>query len=209
MKKELSDITLIVDRSGSMSSCKDEAQGGINAFIKDQKEKPGEATFSLMQFDTQHEYVFNAVPIKSVEKYELQPRGMTALLDAVGKTIAETEQRINALKKSQKPGLVVIAIITDGQENSSHEFKRSAIRDLIEKKQKDGWQFTFLGANQDAFTEAATIGISADATSNYNVKNSAGAYAGLSANVSRMRTSSFVGQAVNCSYSDDERKNMT
>ena len=209
MRADLTDITLVVDRSGSMSSCQSEAQGGINAFIADQKTKPGEAIFSLLQFDTEHEYVFNAVPIKTVERYDLNPRGMTALLDAVGKAINEAGARLSTIPEENRPGLVVFAIVTDGQENSSHEFKKAQIKDMITKQQDQfKWQFTFLGANQDAFTEAGAMGISAAATANYSAQKSGSAYQALSNNISQMRVSCSVGEAVNSFYSDEERKRM-
>ncbi len=209
MKTDLTDITLVVDRSGSMASCQAEAQSGINAFIKDQKEKPGDAIFSLLQFDTEHEYVFNAVPIKQVEKYALVPRGMTALLDAVGKAITETGSRLDKMPEVDRPGLVVVAIITDGQENASNEYKRSKIKEMIEHQQSVyGWQFTFLGANQDAFAEAGSIGINFNATANYAADKSVLMYSGLSKNVNRMRHDTSVGSAVNCSYTSDERNDM-
>lgn len=192
-----------------MASCQQEAQGGINAFIADQKGKVGDAIFSLIQFDTEHEYVFNAVPIKQVDKYKLVPRGMTALLDAVGKAINDTGARLEMMSEADRPGLVIIAIITDGQENSSHEFTKTTIKQMIDRQQGTyNWQFTFLGANQDAFTEAASIGINMQAAANFSTGLSKAAYSNLSANVGRMRSASFAGQAVNCSYTDDERKRM-
>lgn len=209
MRIDLTDITLVVDRSGSMESCKTEAQGGINAFIADQKTKAGEAVFSLLQFDTEYDYVFHSKPIKQVEKYELVPRGMTALLDAVGKAINETGTRLAAISEDQRPGLVVIAIITDGQENSSHEFTRAVIKTMIERQQKDyQWQFTFLGANQDAFAEAGSIGIKFAAAANYDPSKSQATYQNLSASVSRMRTSLSVGEVVTNAYTPEERKEM-
>jgi uncharacterized protein YegL len=210
MRKDLTDITLVVDRSGSMGTCKVEAQGGINAFITDQKSKPGEANFSLLQFDTEHEYIFKGVPIKQVEKYELIPRGMTALLDAIGRAINETGERLKVLAEADRPGLVVIAIITDGEENSSHEFNKSQIKSMIEHQQTAyQWQFTFLGANQDAFAEAGAMGFQAAATANYNVHASGATYDALSSNVSQMRFSTSTGGIVSNTYTDDERKKMS
>lgn len=209
MKQDLTDITLVVDRSGSMASCQNEAQGGINAFIADQKTKPGEAIFSLLQFDTEYEYVFKGVPIKQVSEYKLVPRGMTALLDAVGRAINETGERLSRFDEVQRPGLVIVAIITDGEENSSHEFKKAQIKSMIEHQQSAyNWQFTFLGANQDAFHEAGSIGIAAGATMNYNAAKSHDTYTMLSNNVSRMRYSSSLGNAVDCSYTENERKKV-
>jgi Mg-chelatase subunit ChlD len=209
MRQDLTDITLIVDRSGSMTACQVEAQGGINGFIEDQKKKDGEAVFSLLQFDTDYDWVFKSVPIKSATEYKLVPRGMTALLDAVGRAINETGARLDKISENDRPGLVVIAIITDGQENSSHEFKKPTIKDMIERQQNTyNWQFTFLGANQDAFAEAGGLGINLAAAANYDPSKANVAYQSLSMNVGRMRSASFAGQTAKAFYTDEERDNM-
>lgn len=209
MRNDLTDITLVIDRSGSMSSCRDEAQKGINEFIKKQKEVEGEVLFSLLQFDTEHEYVFNAVPISNVGKYKLIPRGMTALLDAVGKAVTETGIRLEKVPESERPGLVIIAIITDGYENASSEFKRDRIKEMIEHQQgKYSWQFTFLGANQNAFLEAGSIGINMNVAANYNTSKSDAVYNNLSNHVSRMRNMSYNGEVVSSSYTEEERESM-
>jgi len=210
MRQDLTDITLVVDRSGSMSSCKQEAQMGINAFINEQKKAEGEAVFSLLQFDTSHEYVFNAVPIDQVGEYKLEPRGMTALLDAVGKVINETGQRLEKTPETDRPALVIVAIITDGEENASNEFSRHAIKEMVERQQNEyNWQFTFLGANIDAFAEASSIGIDSNAIASYCVTQSINAYSGLASNITKMRKASFIGEVVSNYYTDEERKNMT
>ena len=209
MNKDLTDITLIVDRSGSMTSCREEAQNGINHFIKAQKETPGKATLTLVQFDTEYEFVHNGKPINEVGDFSLVPRGMTALLDSVGRAINEAGKRIESLPEDQRPGLVVFGITTDGQENASHEFTRAKIKEMIEHQRSVyNWQFTFLGANQDAFLEAASLGIAATATANFSTKNSEVAYAAMSNSVSRSRMSASVGGAVNMSYTADEKKGM-
>lgn len=205
-KSKITDITLIVDRSGSMESCRVEAQGGINSFIEDQKKAKGENILSLVQFDNEIETVFSGTPIKDVKPYELKPRGMTALLDAVGKTINDMLDRLKEMKT--KPKLVVVAIITDGQENNSSKFNRADIKKLIEDQTKEGWQFTFLGANQDAFSEAGSMGIARGATAQYSTVNTQAMYVSLSNNVDRMRDLAYKGATVTCSYSDSEREKM-
>lgn len=209
MKKDLTDITLIVDRSGSMRSCASEAQNGINVFIKEQKEKVGNAIFSLMQFDVEHEYIFESLPISNVGRYKLEPRGMTALLDAVGKVITETGKRLENMNEEDRPGLVVIAIITDGEENASHNFTKDQIKEMIEHQQSVyNWQFTFLGANQDAFSEAGEIGIKGKTVANFSTNNIGKAFLNVSHNVTRMRTMSFAGKSVESFYTDEEIKDM-
>lgn len=211
MRKDLSDITLVVDRSGSMEACRKEAQGGIDSFIREQKESVGDALFSLFQFDTESkEYVFNAVPIKSVQSdYKLVPRGGTPLLDALGKVIAETGNRLSNIPEDQRPGLVIVCVVTDGEENSSTEFTKDKIKEMIQHQQDVyNWQFTFLGANQDAFAEAGSIGIAATAVSAYHVASAGAAYKGMSQNVSRMRSASIGGQNIMNAYTDEEREEM-
>ena len=210
MKTDLTDITVVLDRSGSMQSCQMEAQNGLNHFIKEQKALPGNAIFSLVQFDTVYEFVYRGVPISTVGDFTLVPRGMTALLDAVGRAINETGERLKNLAEDDRPGLVVFVIVTDGLENSSHEFKKSQIKEMITRQQEIyHWQLTFLGANQDAFAEANALGIAASATVNYVSGKLAEAFASASNNIARMRGMSSTGGVVSNSYTENERKGMT
>ncbi len=135
MRSDLTDITLVVDRSGSMQEIQSDAEGGVNAFIEKQAEEPGEALLTLVQFDTEYEFVHKGVPIEKVPKYELAPRGMTALLDAVGRAINETGERLAKMPEPDRPGLVIFVIMTDGMENSSKEFTKSQIKEMIEEQQ--------------------------------------------------------------------------
>lgn len=210
MRSDLTDITVVLDRSGSMHRCRAEAEGGLNAFVQEQKEKSGECTFSLLEFDDKHEWAFKSTPIKDVGEYKLRPRGWTALLDAVGLAITTTGERLAEIDESQRPGLVTVVIVTDGEENCSSEYTLDQIKELVRTQtEKYSWQFTFLGANQDAFKQASQIGIAPAAVANYNVASSAAAFRGASANVSRMRSAAASGQHVNCSYSTSERTSMT
>jgi hypothetical protein len=204
-KNDLADITIIMDRSSSMSQCKEEAESGVNNFIKEQKEQKGEALFSFIQFDTQYEVLYKGIDLQDAGEFTLMPRGMTALLDAVGRGITETAERISKL--TERPNLVIFVILTDGHENASSEFSREKIKTLIEKHQKeDNWQFTFLGANQDAFAEAGSMGINKDATMNYNIHNSHHVFSMASDNVSQMRSMSIAGANVVNEYTDKQRE---
>src|SRR5574340_126203 len=133
MRNDLTDVTLVIDRSGSMSACVQEAEQGINHFIEEQKH--GEGLLSLVQFDSFAEVVHRGVPIKDVPYYKLYPRGMTALLDAVGRAITDTGARLAAMPEQDRPGLVVFVIVTDGQENISHLFTKARIKEMIEHQQ--------------------------------------------------------------------------
>lgn len=205
MRSDLTDVTVIMDRSGSMISCREEAENGLNHFVEEQKKQPGECLFSLVQFDNEYEFVHRGEKIANVPKFTLVPRGMTALLDAVGRAISETGIRLSVMNESDRPGLVVFVIVTDGGENGSHEFTRQQVRQMIERqKEVYKWKFTFLGANQDAFAAAGSLGIDLSAVANYATRSSKQAFSGASGNVSRMRGSAISGQSIQCSYMPEE-----
>ncbi len=206
MDMNATEIILLVDRSGSMSTTKKDAEGGIAAFFEDQKKQPGKAYCSLAQFDTEFEWVHVRTDLRYVPPYTLHPRSNTALLDAVGRAVTQAGERLAALPEAERPGLVVCVIVTDGQENASREYSKAKIKEMIEHQQKVfSWKFVYLGANQDAFAEAGGMGIPQAAALNYAASNAKGAYIGASANVARMRASAAAGQAVACSFTDDER----
>lgn len=210
MNKNLTDITVVLDRSGSMSSCKDEAENGLNHFIREQQKLPGYAYFTLVKFDTDYEIVYKGVNIQEVEKCTLEPRGMTALLDAVGKSINETGERLRNIEEDKRPGLVVFVIVTDGLENSSHEFTKTQIKEMIEKQQSEfNWQFTFLGANQDAFAEAANLGISKVSTMTYSPDKTDVVFSAVSRNVSGMRSNVANDEVVCNYYTQQENESVT
>jgi len=192
----LADITLVIDRSGSMGAIKDEAQSGINAFIQEQAKAQGRANLTLVQFDTEYEFVHHGVPIGDVPPYTLEPRGMTALLDAVGRTVDEVGRRLAALPEHGRPGVVVCAIVTDGQENSSRTYTRQRVREMI-SHQRDAynWQFVFLGADDHAFDEATSMGIHADAVAQYDPSRVHLCYAVVSNMINRRRVASLSGIA--------------
>jgi hypothetical protein len=209
MRSDLTDITLVVDRSGSMASVREDAEGGVNTFIRQQAAEPGEALLTLVQFDTEYEFVERGRPVKEVPPYVLQPRGMTALLDAVGRAIVETGQRLAAIDEANRPGLVIFVVMTDGHENSSREFTKARIKEMIEHQQaKYNWQFTFLGANQDAFAEAAALGIGAAGSADFASDKHFVAYAMAGAKVARMRKQRSSEQSVDNNFTDEEREAM-
>ena len=210
MNADLTDITLVVDRSGSMQSIRQDAEGGVNAFIKKQAEEPGQAVLTLVQFDTEYEFLHSGKPIAEVPQYRLVPRGTTALLDAIGRAINETGARISRQAEADRPSLVVFVVMTDGFENSSREFTKAAVRQMIEhQREKYNWQFTFLGADQDAFAEATELGISSHGAATFSrdsVEYAFGFAAGL---VSRMRSSRRNGEEVSNEFTAEEREKMS
>ena len=178
------EVVCILDRSGSMDSIIDDSIGGFNAFLKEQKKLPGKAKLSVVLFDDQYEKLYDRIKIKEAEELTSEtyvPRGMTALYDAIGKTI--TSMKV----KDSKP--VVIAILTDGEENASKEYTIEKINKLIKEKRDLGWEFIFLAANQDAFAVGGQLGIDAGSTFSY-VADGAGtrcAYASMVKGVSNVR----------------------
>ena len=209
MKANLTDITLVIDRSGSMASVRDDAEGGVNEFIKQQAQEPGEALLTLVQFATEYEFLHKGVAIGQVPEYKLHPRGMTALLDAVGRAINEAGERLSAMDEAERPGLVIFVVMTDGHENSCREFSRSQIKEMIERQRRDyNWQFTFLGANQDAFAEAGAMGMDAAGAANYTNDKVKAAYGATMSKVARMRRQSREGQMVDNAFTAQERDEM-
>ena len=210
MRKDLTDVTVVMDRSGSMDSVKDEAEKGLNHFINDQKGLPGDCNFTLVQFDTEYEFVHKGVPIRDVPHCKLEPRGMTALLDAVGKAINETGARIKEMDEASRPGLVVFVVLTDGHENSSKEFTNTQIKEMIDRQTKDyQWKFTFLGADAKAFDEAMRMGFARGATAVYDAATkTADTYAVMSNKVSGARGQSMGGAVPTMDFSEEDRKDL-
>ena len=169
MKESYTHITLVVDRSGSMESIKADAQGGINTFVRDQKEVKGEATFYLADFDTEHQDVFGPADIQGFSHYALKPRGGTALYDAIGKAIVTTGEFLDKMDEADKPGRVVLCIVTDGGENSSREFTGDQVRALVtEHQDKYNWQVVFIGANINAYATGTSLGFRGQHTTQYH-----------------------------------------
>ncbi len=166
MKEELTEIISIVDRSGSMQSILDDAIGGFNTFLRSQQDQPGEAKLSLILFDHEYQIVHQAVDIQQVKPLDREtyvPRGMTALLDAVGKTIDAVGERLAATAESEKPSQVIVSILTDGYENASQTYSKPKVAEMIKHQtEKYNWAFEFQAANMDAFAAAKELSIAPD-----------------------------------------------
>jgi hypothetical protein len=209
MRTDLTDITMVIDRSGSMQSIRSDAEGGINAFIQQQKNESGEALLTLVQFNTQYDFVHSGASIQQVPAFTLKPAGSTALLDAVGRAINETGSRLSAMSESERPGLVVFVIVTDGHENSSREFTREQIREMVQHQQSVySWQFTFLAANQDAFAEGASLGIAREGIAGYAAEKIQGGYDIAAKKLSRMRKAASDGFKVDNNFTPEERREL-
>ncbi len=207
MNKNLTEIICVIDRSGSMRSCAEEAQSGFNNFVQEQKNKEGQGKLTLVQFDDQYEIVHDGIDIKDVPSYTLQARGMTAYCDAIGKTINTVGERLAKTPENDRPGLVIFVIISDGYENASQEFNRVQIKEMIEHQEKKyNWQFTFMGANEAALQEANQVAAFNSAVAQYN--NNSNAYNALSMKCARMRGASASGQKIDNAFSVAELRVM-
>lgn len=156
---KITEIVCIIDMSGSMMSIKDDSIGGFNSFIEEQKKLDGETRITVALFDDQYELLADGIDLKEFEGLNdsnYRPRGMTALLDAIGKTVTNIDSKEDFIPVEID---YVVAILTDGAENCSREFNRDGIFKLISDKTEEGWQFIYLGANQDAIGEATSLGI--------------------------------------------------
>ena len=171
MKKNLTEIIFILDRSGSMNGLEKDTIGGYNAFLDTQRQTSGEAQVTTVLFDDKYEILHNGIDIKHVKpigKKEYFARGSTALLDAVGKTINDVGARLNETAESERPEKIIFVITTDGMENCSREFTYKQINKMITHQQeKYSWEFLFLGANINATKEAANLGIPINRSANY------------------------------------------
>lgn len=198
-------LVLVVDRSGSMANIKSDMEGGIAQLLTDQRALPGECRVTITQFDDQFDVVSDFLPIEDVPAYRLVPRSRTALLDAMGRTMALVGERLARMKKSSRPDHVVFAVITDGLENASREWDRSRVMAEVKRLgEEERWQFTFLGANQDAIHEGGSLGMSPAASLTYQ-PTSAGVGAAF-ASASRATTRYRSGNASALSYEEEDRR---
>ena len=169
--KNLTELVFILDRSGSMSGLEGDTIGGYNSLLEKQRKEVGEATVTTVLFDDQYEMIHDHAAIgkvKDITNKEYFARGMTGLLDAVGKTINHVSNRHKNALDREVPEKTMVVIITDGYENASREFVLPQVKQMIERQKAEfGWEFLFLGANIDAVSTAAGFGISPDRAVTY------------------------------------------
>ena len=172
MKKNLTELVFILDRSGSMAGLEKDTIGGFNAMLEKQKAEDGEAFISTVLFDNYSEVIHDRVPLDAVPKLtekEYYVRGCTALLDAVGGAIHHISNVHKYAREEDRPEKTLFVITTDGMENASSHYSYEKAKEMITRqKEQHGWEFLFLGANIDAAREAARFGIAADRAANYH-----------------------------------------
>lgn len=165
MKKDLTELVFILDRSGSMGPLVSDTIGGFNSVLKRNQDAPGDAVVTTVLFDNEIRLLHDRLPIQAVQpitEKDYRPGGMTALLDAMGMAIDKIDQAHRHMAEDYRPEHVQFVIITDGLENASREYSRQRIRQLVLDKQAAGWDFLFLGANMDAIAAAESMGIERD-----------------------------------------------
>lgn len=204
--KNLTEIVAILDRSGSMGALRAETIGGFNNFVEEQKKAEGEARLTLVQFDDQYQIDYEGKDVKEISPLDEStyiPRGMTALYDAVGKTMITLGERLAKLDEDKRPGQVIVLIITDGQENSSREYAGDKLREMIaHQEEKYNWTFVFLGGGdiKKQKLQGAALGI--NAANVYGFAATKGGtdrlYANVSKGITRRRKTAAAGDAVPC-----------
>ncbi len=171
MKKDLTELVFILDRSGSMQGLESDTIGGFNSLLEKQKRQPGEALVSTVLFDSQSDVLHDRVKLSSVRPItdrDYFVRGCTALLDAVGGAIRHIGNIHKYSRPEDVPEHTLFVVITDGMENASHHYTARQVREMIlRQKERYGWEFLFLGANIDAVETAGDLGIGADRAVNY------------------------------------------
>ncbi|MEE0955533.1 MAG: vWA domain-containing protein [Eubacterium sp.] len=171
MKKGLTELVFIIDRSGSMAGLEEDTIGGFNSLLKRQGEEKGDAYVSVVLFDDETEVLYDRVDIRKIEPMngrQYYVRGCTALLDALGAAIHHIGSVHKYARKEDVPEKTLFIITTDGQENASREYSYEKVRKMVERQQeKYGWEFLFLGANMDAIRTASRFGIRSSRAVNY------------------------------------------
>ncbi len=212
MKKELTELVFILDRSGSMAGLESDTIGGYNSLLTKQREEAGEAVVTTVLFDDRVELLHDRLDLREIlpiTNGDYYVRGTTALLDAVGITISKIVDRTRRTPKEEQPGHTLFVITTDGMENASREFSYKQVSRMIDhQKSRYGWEFLFLGANIDAAETAQRFGIGADMAANFN-SDSEGTqlnYLVLGEAVSELRANRKLGKDWKKSIDEDYRK---
>ena len=209
MDESYTHVSIILDRTGSLASIRDDTIGGFNVFLNEKKQQPGSVTLTLVQYDSQDPYEvihqftqINEVPELTRETYV--PRAGTPLLDAIGRGINDLDQKLALLDDKGKPSGVVFVVITDGKENSSKEFRRDQIVKMLnEKQEKDDWQFVFLSADLESIKDAREYGFQASSVMSYdkNRRGSRSAWSSLSRSTSEYHRAKKMG----FKFTDEDR----
>ena len=199
-------IAIVVDRSGSMHGIHTDMDGAIKTLLADQAKEPGYVLVDVVTFDTVVEFPYTDARPDDVKGQLIVPRGMTALNDAVGKTIADLGAKLAAKDEDERPAHVIVVVVTDGMENSSREYTLAQVQKMVlEQQEKWGWNFLYLAANVDAFATGAGYGFAAGQTINYAATAGGTESVIATASASMTRTRS----GLDGDFTDEEREAAT
>ena len=202
------EIVCILDRSGSMGGLETDTIGGFNAFVKRQQAEAGRARLTLVLFDHEIETPWKHVELSNVAELDDKlyfVRGSTALLDAIGTTVGEVRGRLNQAHEKERPGQIIVLVMTDGYENASREYSGSRLTQLVKDTQAEGWEYVFIGAEIDAFGTAHNLAMAQGSSSPVS-KTSAGmleAYSKMNRAVSNLRRTGVKGDVDDALDDDD------
>lgn len=195
MNNNLTELIMILDMSGSMFALREDTIGGYNSLIEQQKKEKGEAVVTTVLFD--HEYILlhdrkNIKEVSALTNDDYSPRGSTAMLDAIGRTLVSVGHKLAELPEEERPGKVMVTIITDGYENASREYSWETIKKMIEEQRsKYSWVFTFIGADIDNMQVSNSLGIDPRFSKKYtkSMAGTASVYNSVSKSMAKMRNS--------------------
>ena len=196
-------ILAIVDRSGSMNSCATDMVGALNQFFDEQSQLEGKCLVDYVQFDDRYEKVFSDTNIEDA-RASIHPRGMTALIDAIGRGTVELGTKFKRLSEAKRPGKVLVVVVTDGHENASKEYTAATVKEMItEQQDKWNWDYVFLGANIDAVAVGDLYGFKADKAMTFNTQNAGNTMSSLSGYTTAYRSGALA------AFSDEDREKAT
>ena len=192
MKNNITELVFIIDRSGSMAGLESDTIGGFNSLIKKQKKETGKCFVSTVLFSNNSEVIHDRVPLDKINEMtddDYCPGGCTALIDAIGGAIKHISSVHRYIRPEDVPEHTMFVITTDGLENASHKFSSKGVKKMVKEKEKNGWEFLFIGANIDSVETAGNFGIRSDRAVNYHAdeKGTSVLYEAVCAQVSNLR----------------------
>ena len=210
-KNNITEMVFIIDRSGSMGGLESDTIGGFNSMLRKQRAEEGEAFVTTVLFDGTVETLHDRIPLADVPdmtEKEYFVRGCTALLDAVGGTVEHVEKIHKYVREEDIPSNVIFVITTDGLENASHRFSAEQVKQLINRKKEEGWEFLFIGANIDSVTTAAAIGITEDRAVDYraDAQGTSVLFKAVGSAVSKVRNASPLGKSWCAEIEEDYKR---
>ncbi|MCQ2516858.1 MAG: VWA domain-containing protein [Saccharofermentans sp.] len=208
MKKNLTELVFILDKSGSMGGMESDTIGGFNSMIEKQKKEDGECLVSCVLFDNDSEVIYDRVPVDQVKPMTLDDYcvgGCTALVDSLGGAIHHISNVHKYIREEDRPENTIFIITTDGYENASHKYTAKKLKKMVSEKTKNGWEFIYMAANIDAVSTGANFGIRADRAINYNCDSEGTAimYDAVCEAVSNVRSCRKMGSAWAARVNDD------